>query len=61
VRLEGNVARVRRDLKERGKFEVLNEDERVKLKLILKKCDWMESTGLMRLRMGTSGGLLCKR
>jgi hypothetical protein len=33
---------MRRDLKEGGKFEGLNEDERVILKLILKKWDWME-------------------
>jgi hypothetical protein len=45
----------------RGKFEDLNEDERVILKLILKKSDWREGTGLMRLRMGTSDGLLCRQ
>jgi len=42
VRPERTVARVRRDLKEGDKFEDLNEDERVILKLILKKWDWRE-------------------
>jgi hypothetical protein len=42
VRVEGNVARMRRGLKEGGKFEDLNEDKRVILKLILKEWDWRE-------------------
>jgi len=33
---------MRIDLKERGKFEDLNEDETVTMKLILKKWDWRE-------------------
>lgn len=42
MRLEANVARMRIDLEERGKFEDLNEDERVTLKLTLNKWDLRE-------------------
>jgi hypothetical protein len=37
VRLEGNVACMRRNLKEGDQLEDLNVDDRVMLKLILKK------------------------
>jgi hypothetical protein len=44
--------------KESSHVEDLNEDERIILKRILEKKDWVILTGLTWLKMGSSGGLL---
>ena len=44
--------------KKKAYWAVLFVDERVILKLILKKWGWREETLLMWPRMGTSGGIL---
>jgi hypothetical protein len=45
-------------LKERKHLEVKHLYDRIVLRRILKELHWREWTGLIRLRMGTNGGLL---